>query len=326
MTIGTVTLAGSDTTIGKIVFGTMTFGAPVEQDEADRMIRTCLDAGVTMFDTSNNYVGGRSEEILGKALAGRRESVQIATKGGSMVEQSDPSVVGLSRKAVSKAIDDSLRRLGTDYIDLYYLHRPDRNTPIEETLEALAEAVAAGKVKALAQSNFAAWQATQMLYLSRANGWPEIRVTQMMYNLLARRVETEYVEASRTLGFTNIAYNPLAGGLLTGKHRRDADPTTGGRFSKAMYRDRYWNDVQFTAIERLQGIANEAGLTLIELSLRWVLGRPATDAMLLGASSIAQLEANLAAIDGPALTDEVLEACDAVWNELLAGVAPHYNR
>ena len=179
--------------IGRIVFGTMTFGSPVEQDEANAMIRACREAGVTMFDTSNNYVGGRSEELLGSAVKGFRDDVLIATKGGSMVEQSDDSIKGLSKKAVHKAIDASLARLGTDYIDVYYLHRPDRNTPIEETLEALSEAVQAGKILALGQSNFAAWQATEMLYVSRAHGWPEVRITQMMYNLLARRVETEYL-------------------------------------------------------------------------------------------------------------------------------------
>lgn len=311
--------------MGRIVFGTMTFGAPVEQDEANAMVARCRDAGVTMFDTSNNYVNGRSEEMLGHAVKSFRSEILLATKGGSMVEQADASLRGLGKKAVHSAIEGSLRRLGTDYIDLYYLHRPDRNTPIEETLEALAEAVAAGKIRALGQSNFAAWQATEMLYLSRANGWPEVRTTQMMYNLLARKVETEYVECSRTLGFTNIAYNPLAGGLLTGKHTRDADHG-GGRFAKELYRQRYWNDTQFAAIERLQAIAHEAGLTLIELSLRWVFGRPATDAMLLGASRLEQLEANLAALDGPPLDDAVLEQCDAVWHDMLAGVAPDYNR
>ena len=311
--------------IGRIVFGTMTFGSPVEQQEADAMIRACREAGVTMFDTSNNYVSGHSEEMLGSAVKSFRDEVLIATKGGSMVEQSEHSVKGLSKTAVHKAIDASLARLGTDYIDVYYLHRPDRETAIEETLEALSEAVQAGKILALGQSNFAAWQATEMLYLSRAHGWPEVRITQMMYNLLARRVETEYLECSRTLGFTNIAYNPLAGGLLTGKHRSDG-ATRNGRFAKKLYRERYWNDTQFEAIGKLQSIADDAGLTLIELSFRWVLSRSGTDAMLLGASSLSQLETNLVALNGPPLDDAVLEKCDEVWRDRLVGVAPDYSR
>ena len=319
-------LAGTSITMSRTVFGAMTFGAPVEYAEAEAMVHACRDAGVTMFDTSNNYNGGQSEEMVGRAVKPFRQEVLIATKGGSNVEQADPSLRSLNRHAVGKAIDGSLRRLGTDYIDLYYMHRPDRTTPIEETLEALSRAVSAGKIRVLGHSHFAAWQATDMLHVSRAHGWPEVRVGQVMYNLLARRIEAEYVECARTLGFTNIVYNPLAGGLLTGKHQQSDSSAPGTRFAKAAYRDRYWNAVQFEAVERLRQIAADAGLTLVELSLRWVLGRETTGAVLVGASSLAQLRANLAAIDGPALTEDVNARCDDVWTDLLEGVAPKYNR
>lgn len=320
-----ITLADTGLKVSRIVFGTMTFGAQVDERTAAQMIDICREAGITMFDTSNNYAGGASEEILGRIIKPFRDEVVISTKAGSHVDQADPALAGLKRKALQHAVDGSLRRLGVDQIDVFYLHRPDWNTPIEETLEALADLVAAGKIRHVGQSNFAAWQITQMIYLARANGWPEIRISQPMYNLLGRRIETEYAACSRALGLTNIVYNPLAGGLLTGKHRLDAEPAAGTRFSKEMYRQRYWNEVQFEAVERVRSIAGEAGLTLIELSYRWVLGRELTHGMLLGASSLDQLRANLTALDGPPLEDEVLRACDDVW-ATLGGAAPHYNR
>lgn len=317
---------GTGLTAGRVVFGTMTFGAQVDESEATVMVERCREAGITMFDTSNNYNGGRSEEILGRIVKRYRDEILISTKGGSTVEQSDASVKGLSGRAVRKAVDGSLARLGVDHIDVYYLHRPDRTTPIEETLETLAELVAAGKIRHLGQSNFAAWQITEINYLARANGWPPMLISQQMYSLIARRIEAEYVEAADRLGLTTVAYNPLAGGLLTGKHSLASAPAGGTRFAKEIYRDRYWNQTQFRAIERLQGVAAAAGLTLIELAFRWVLGRSATGAMLLGASSPDQLRANLTAIDGPPLDAATLEACDGVWNDLLAGAAPAYNR
>lgn len=318
-------LAGTDIQVGRVVFGAMTFGAQVDEVEAAAMADTCRSAGITMFDTSNNYAGGRSEEILGRIVKPFRDEVIISTKGGSHVDQADPTLGGLSRTAVQHAVDGSLRRLGVDHIDVYYLHRPDWNTPIEETLEVLDEIVRAGKVRYVAQSNFAAWQITEMIYLAKIHGWPLLQISQPMYNLLGRRVEAEYAACSKRLGLTNITYNPLAGGLLTGKHRPDAEPPPGTRFSKAIYRDRYWNPIQFEAVERLRQIADSAGLSLIELAFRWVLSRPLTDGMLLGASSLDQLRTNLEALAGPPLDEGTLDACDDVWASL-EGVAPHYNR
>lgn len=320
-----IALADTGLTVSRIVFGTMTFGTQVDELTAAEMVATCREAGITMFDTSNNYAGGASEEILGRVIKPFRDEVVLATKAGSHVDQADPSLAGLSRRALHHAVDASLRRLGVDVIDVLYLHRPDWNTPIEETLEACAELVAAGKVRHVGQSNYAAWQITQMIYLARENGWPEIRISQPMYNLLSRRIETEYVACSKALGLTNIVYNPLAGGLLTGKHRFDAEPPPGTRFTKEMYRQRYWNRTLFDAVDRLRSVAEEARLTLIELSYRWVLQQEATHGMLLGASSLEQLRQNLAALDGPPLDDEVLQVCDDVW-ATLGGAAPHYNR
>ena len=311
--------------IGPVVLGAMTFGSQVDAAEAERMVACAREAGVRMFDTSNNYNAGASEEILGRIVKPYREQVLLASKVGSTVDQADPALTGLRRTAIIRAVEDSLRRLGTDYLDLYYFHRPDWDTPIEESLEAAAELVSAGKVRQLGQSNFAAWQVTQMHYLVARNSWPAMQIGQVMYNLLARRVEVEYAACSQQLGLVNIVYNPLAGGLLTGKHRREVSPAPGTRFSKDAYRQRYWNDQQFTVVERLRGIADDAGLSLVGLALRWLRDRPLTDAILLGASSTEQLQANLRAVDGPALDGDTLHACDQVWDEL-GGVAPHYNR
>ena len=319
------TLAGTDLAVSRVVLGTMTFGAQVDAAEAERMVAVSREAGITMFDTSNNYADGASEEILGRIVKPFRDEVTISTKVGSHVEQADSSLAGLTPTALRRAVEGSLRRLGTDRIDVLYLHRPDTGTPIEETLAALDGIVRSGAVAHVGQSNFAAWQITDMLHLARTNGWPEIRISQPMYNLLGRRIEDEYAACARRFGLTSITYNPLAGGLLTGKHRPGDRPAPGTRFSKQMYRDRYWNPAQFAAVDRLREIAGEAGLTLVELALRWVVGRPLTGAMLLGASSTEQLRDNLRALDGPPLPADVLAACDEVW-ATLRGAAPPYNR
>lgn len=319
------TLAGTCLDVGQVVLGAMTFGGQVDEATAATMVGVCRDAGITMFDTSNNYAAGAAEEVLGRIVKPFRDEVVISTKGGSHVDQADPTVSGLTRRAVLTSVDESLRRLGVDHVDVYYLHRPDWNTPTEETLEAIDEVVRQGKVRYVGQSNFAAWQITEMLYLGERNGWPKPLISQPMYNLLARRLEGEYQACSERFGLTNITYNPLAGGLLTGKHQLGSEPPAGTRFSKSTYRDRYWNATQFAAVERLRGIAHQAGLTLLELAFRWVLGRPLTDCMLLGASSVDQLRSNLDALSGPALEPDVVTACDEVWKDL-GGLAPAYNR
>lgn len=318
------TLNGTDLTTSQVVFGTMTFGSQVDVDEAGRMVQVCLDAGVTMFDTANAYNDGRSEEILGEALRGRRDEVLIATKVANPMGPG-PDDAGLSRKAIFRAIDASLQRLQTEHVDLYYLHKPDPSTPIEESLGALDELVRVGKIRFGATSNYAAWQMTEMLWLAERNGWRPLHVSQPMYNLVARRLDEEYAAFSESCGVSNIVYNPLAGGLLTGKHRPEAQPEPGSRFTMEMYRERYWNAAQFTAVAQLDEIAAEAGLTLVELSFRWLLSRRLVSAVLVGASHLDQLRANLAACREPVLDEEVAARCDEVW-QTLRGAAPSYNR
>jgi 1-deoxyxylulose-5-phosphate synthase len=212
----TRTLAHTDLTVSRICFGTMTFGSQVDEKTAARMIDYCLDAGINFFDTANVYNQGLSETILGRVLGNRRERVVLASKvRGKMGEAPDES--GLSRAAIMKAVDQSLQRLGTDYLDLYYLHMPDTHVPVEESLEAMDRLVRAGKVRYPASSNYAAWQVVRMLWASEKKGYKPPTVTQPMYNLLARGIEQEYLPMCCEMGVSTIVYNPLAGGLLTGK-------------------------------------------------------------------------------------------------------------
>lgn len=311
--------------IGTAVLGAMTLGSQVDQSQANEMVALARDAGVRMFDTSNNYNNGLSEEILGRSVATFRDDVLISTKVGSSVGQGDDSMVGLSRRSIERSVEASLRRLKTDRIDVYFFHRPDRTTPVDESLQAIDGLVAAGKIRYVGQSNFAAWQVVELRDVAVSRGWPKVEICQVMYNLLARRVEHEYVEFSEHYGLTNIAYNPLAGGLLTGKHRRHDSPRSGTRFDKEMYRARYWNDAQFDAVDGLARIADGMNTGLAELALRWLRDRPLTDAILIGASSPEQLRANLTALQGPKLSDAVVEQCDEIWARL-DGAAPDYNR
>jgi aryl-alcohol dehydrogenase-like predicted oxidoreductase len=310
-----------------LVLGTMTFGAQVDAPAARAMLDRCLAAGVVAVDTANVYAGGASEAIVGDLIRGRRAEIVLATKVGLPTgdARGDPP---LSPAAIGRCLDASLRRLGTDHVDLYYLHAPDRATPIADTLAAMTELVRAGKVRRVGVSNYAAWQLADIDACAAAHGFVRPTVSQVLYNLLGRRVEDEYVEYAATHGIANVAYNPLAGGLLTGKHTRRSVPD-GGRFGTSglgpQYRQRYWHDATFTAVSALAGIAADAGLTLVELAYRWLRSRQAVAAMVLGASSPAQLAANLAAATGPDLGADVLAACDDVWARL-RGPAPDYNR
>ncbi len=319
-----IQLKQTELVVSRVCFGTMTFGGQTDEAAAGRMIDCCLDSGINFIDTANVYNKGASESILGRILKGRRDKVVLASKvRGKMGEGPDES--GLSRAAILRAIDESLRRLQTDYLDLYYLHLPDYASPIEESLAAMDELVKAGKVRYPASSNYAAWQVVRMLWLAEKNGYRPAAVTQPMYNLLARGVEQEYMPMCREMGVSTVVYNPLAGGLLTGKQRREA-PLPGTRFeNNQLYLDRYWHPAQFDAVEELRGIAERAGRSLVSLSLNWLYRHTQADCVILGASRIQQLEENLKVLEEGPLAPETVAACDAVWAKL-RGVTPKYNR
>ncbi|HEX5483526.1 MAG TPA: aldo/keto reductase, partial [Terriglobia bacterium] len=252
------TLQHTDLKVSRVSFGTMTFGSQTDESAARSMVDRCLDAGINFFDTANVYNKGQAEILLGRALAGRREKVILATKvRGKMGNGADES--GLSRAAIHKGIDASLQRLNTDHVDVYYLHQPDYGVEIEETLAAMDELVRAGKVRFPAVSNYAAWQVAEIRCLAEKKGCKPPQISQPMYNLLARGIEDEYIPFCERFGIAIVPYNPLAGGLLTGKYGAQRDPKTGGRFdNNKMYQDRYWHEDYFAAVEELSAIAREA--------------------------------------------------------------------
>jgi len=320
----TITLKNTGLRVSKICFGTMTFGGQTSEPDAARMIDMCRDRGINFLDTANAYNNGKSEELLGRILAGRRRDFVLATKvRNKMGEGADMS--GLSRGAIFRAIDDSLRRLGTDYVDIYYLHLPDYAVPIEETLEAMNELVKQGKVRYVAQSNYSGWQVVEMLWISQRNSYQPPYISQPMYNLIARGIEQEYLPMCQRFGVPNIVYNPLAGGLLTGKHRREA-PLPGTRFDKnQMYLDRYWHQADFDAVDQLQQIAAAAGRSLLSLALNWLYHHTVADGIILGASKIEHLEQDLNVLNDGPLSADTVQACDKVWTAL-RGPTPKYNR
>ena len=318
-------LSHTDLKVSRLSFGTMTFGSQADQAAATRMVDQCLDAGINFFDTANMYNAGMAETVLGKALGKRRANVILATKVRNKMGPA-PNDVGLSRAAILKAIDASLARLGTDYVDIYYLHQPDYDVPIAETLGAMDQLVRAGKVRYPAVSNYAAWQVGEIHWICEKNGHKPPYISQPMYNLLARGIEEEYLPFCKRFGVAVVPYNPLAGGLLSGKHTRDSKPEAKSRFdNNALYLNRYWHDDYFAAVDDLKQIAREAGKTLVELSFQWLLAQPQVDSIILGASKPEQLAENLKACESGALDAATLDRCDKVWKRL-RGITPKYNR
>ncbi|HEU5340161.1 aldo/keto reductase [Edaphobacter sp.] len=318
------TLQQTDLSVSRLCFGTMTFGAQTGQQDACNMVDRCLDAGVNFFDTANIYQAGAAETMLGEALGQRRSEVVLATKvRGKMGD--GPEQSGLSRRAIMTAIEESLRRLRTDYVDLYYFHQPDYDVPIEESMEAMERLVEQGKVRYPAVSNYASWQVVQMLSLAERNRYRPATVAQQMYNLLARGVEQEFLPMAKQMGVSVVAYNPLAGGLLTGKHSRDSI-AAGTRFDQnKMYQDRYWHPQDFDALDRLKVVAADEKRSMISLALNWMLHHTTIDSVILGASRLEQLDQTLAAAEEGPLSTDAVTRCDDVWREL-RGPAPQYNR
>lgn len=317
-------LPGTSLLVSELSLGTMMFGGQTSREESLRILDCAFDAGINVWDTANMYTGGESERIVGRALKGRREDILLATKVGHPAEGKRNSQ-GLSRLAILSAVEASLKRLDTDYIDLYYLHLPDNDTGIEETMETMTGLVKAGKIRYVGISNYAAWQIADILALCDKRGYVPPVVTQNVYNLITRGVEAELVPFMKAHGLGMAAYNPIAGGLLTGKHRAGT-PAADTRFgSNQIYFRRYWSDENFAAVEKLTEIAGEAGLSLLELSMRWCLTRPGVVTVITGVSRLSQLEQNIASIQGEAPGEDTLEACDEVWRGL-AGTRFAYNR
>ncbi len=302
--------------VSKVGLGCNNFGMRLDLEGSRGVVDAALDAGVTFFDTSDSY--GESEEILGTLLEGRRDDVVLATKFGSDLKGALGADWGAraSRRYIRRAVERSLRRLRTDWIDLYQLHRPDGITPIEETLAALTELVQEGKVRAIGSSNLAAWQVTDAEWTARTGGHERFISAQNHYNLLDRDAETELVPACEELGIGLLPYFPLANGLLTGKYRRGEDPPAGTRLA-AWGRIERLTDERFDTVERLETFAAERSVTLLDLAIGGLAARPAVASVIAGATSAEQIRANVAAggwdpsDDDLAALDEVLTGHDA---------------
>ena len=287
----------------------MTLGLQCDEARARGILDRAGAGGITFLDTADVYplaggfeTVGRTEEIVGRWLEGRRSDFVVATKcvGAMSARRWDR---GASRKHVLDAIEGSLRRLRTDYVDLYQLHHPDPATPIDETLRALDDVVRAGKARYVGCSNFAAYQVARALGRSEALGAVRFDSVQPRYNLLFRQIERELLPLCREDGLGVIPYNPLAGGLLSGKHRRESGPTAGTRFTLGTaaerYQDRYWHAREFDTVEALRPLADEAGMPLARLAVAWMLAEPAITAPIVGASRPDQLDDLLAAPEKP---------------------------
>ena len=319
------TLTGTGTTVSRISLGTMTFGQQVDEPTAHRMIDMALDTGVNFIDEADIYVKGKSEEIVGRALKGKRHRVVLASKVCNFVGEDKRRDAGLHKWHVIHGVEASLKRLQTDCLDICYMHKPDNRTPIEETLSAFDRLIQQGKVLYVGMSNYAAWQVCQALWKCDVNRWSPPVVMQSPYNLLTRSIDEECVAFCKKMNIGMTVYNPLAAGLLTGKHQPTESPEKGTRFDyNKEYYGRFWHDANFNAVEALRTIANKSGKTLIQLSLQWLLAQSHVDSVIIGASKIEHLEENLKASDDK-LDDATLKACNAVWKQI-RGNHFQYNR
>lgn len=290
------TVGRSGLKVSALGLGCNNFGMKIDQDAAASVVHAALEAGVTLFDTADIYAKGRSEEILGAVLGSRRDDVVIATKFGAPMAPG-PYGSGSSRRYIVRACEESLRRLGTDHIDLYYQHYPDPETPVEETLGALDDLVRAGKVRYVAASNLAGWQVADATHTARAAGTVGFAAVQVEWNLLSRDVEREVVPAAEHFGVGVVPYFPLASGLLTGKYRQDTDFPEGSRLASLPYFASVATDANFAAVERLRALAEETGRTMTGLALSWLAAQPSVPSVLVGATSAEQITSNAAALE-----------------------------
>lgn len=315
--------------VSRLCLGTMTFGFQCDEAASTAILDHAFASGITFIDTADAYpLGavadyGRTEEIIGRWMTGRRDRVILATKchyptGPDRWDQ------GNSRKNIVRAVEASLRRLRTDHIDLYQLHAWDHRTPIDESLRALDDLVRTGKVRYVGCSNFLAYQLARSIGRSEVLRVERFDSVQPRYNLLFREIERELLPLCGEEGVGVIPYNPLAGGLLTGKHRADAPPSEGTRFTLGTaadrYQDRYWHEREFATIDVLRPIADEAGMTLAELAVSWVLANPAITAPIIGASRPEQLDDALRAAAGD-MDDDLKARLDDLTAEYRRGDA-----
>lgn len=313
------TLGKTGLIVSRMAFGAMTFTAgnsdidavyKVGAELADELVGRSLEAGINFFDTADGYAGGESEVLLGRALSARRDEVVIATKVG--FRTGEPlTQAGLSRRHIQWSIDQSLRRLGTDWVDVYIAHREDPFTPLEETLAALDDVVRSGKARYLGFSNWSPWKVAAAAEIQRANGFAPFTHGQMNYSLVGRDVERDVIPMMRRYGLGLTVWSPLASGFLSGKYTRESlrDPDNRLAGFDILPFDK---EQGFALVERIRVIADKHNASVAQVALAWLLAQPAVTSVLLGASKLHQLEDNLGALDVRLSADEITDLSDAM--------------
>lgn len=304
-------LGNSGLKVSEISLGGNVFGKWADESMSIAVINHALEMGINYIDTADMYGQGRSEELIGKTVKSKRSQSIIATKFGHPMGDG-PNESGASRYHIMKALDASLRRLQTDYIDLYQVHLPDPTTPIEETLRALDDLVRAGKVRYIGCSNFAAWQLCEALWISKVNNLHSFVTVQPRYNLLERQIETELVPCCQAYNIGVIPWGPLVGGFLTGKYRKGQEAPAGVRLSEPypLY-DNIFTEANWNKLSKLETFATERGHTVGELAIAWLLAKPWISTVIVGARNLEQISANATAAEWK-LTAEEAAAVDAI--------------
>ncbi len=278
--------------VSELCMGTMTFGNEADKAESTALFNRCRDAGINFFDCANVYSQGKAEEILGDLIQGSRDELIITSKvWGKMGD--DINSQGCSRRNIIAAAEASLRRLKTSYIDIYLLHRFDPNTPLEETLAALNDLVSQGKVRYIGASNFTAWQTAKAMGVSACNGWPSLKCIQPMYNLVKRQAESEILPYATHENIAVISYNPLGGGLLTGKYGTSIESSSHRFGVNKTYQKRYGDEWRLQAAQKYVSFAHGNGYNPVSLAVSWVAAHPAITAPIIGARNVEQLEDSL---------------------------------
>ena len=301
-------LGKSGLKVSRICLGTNNFGGQVNEETSIKIVDKALDCGINIIDTANVYTGGKSERIIGRAVKGRREEVIIATKVGfGNIE--GPNQSGLSRKHILSQVEHSLTSLQTEYIDVYYMHRYDPETPLEETLRTLDSLVRQGKVRYVACSNFTAWQIAKAQEVCETHDLEKLIAVQPPYNLLQRDIEANIIPYCREEHLGILTYTPLMGGFLTGKYSRNTPPPAGSRFQyNPKLLERASNASNFKILEQIEKVADDVGIPIHKLAVSWILKNPAITAPIVGASTVGQVRENcqMADIDIPVETYETL--------------------
>lgn len=299
-------LGNSGVRVSAIGLGTNQFGGKVDQAGVNEIIAGALDLGINFIDTADVYQGGRSEETLGIALQGKWEQVVLATKVASAAGEG-PNDRGASRYHIMRGVEASLRRLQSDHIDLYQIHRWDDQTPIEETLRALDDLVRSGKVRYVGASNFAAWQLARANLLAEIRGWVPFVSIQNHYHMLERAQELEMIPYCNAYNVGILPFFPLAGGFLTGKYQRGQPAPTGSRGERSPYVQKYMTDANYDKLEKLIAWAQERGQTMTELAHAWLLAQPQVSSVISGATKLAHVQANAIGSDWQLMADELKE-------------------